>query len=280
MGEKKGLLDGVHSTYQAEPGHPVLWNRRAQSIPVSPNRRNRYRGGGSRRGMEVRFHGSRAKQFGVFTATILFAGGVIANATKDQLADNFSKCPAGREWSDLGPLPVKASPECKVGLPLPLKSEIAWPHGQGETMSGIAEYQITGVTKITNPTDQKVYPAVVTEFLPDQAGLAAVFDKDYENMSLPDYALNMVRHVGGEACAAELGRVIAWGQAGVNGLTTDATERKTIREGENHYAIDGNGGTAVDNPDAANILVVVRDPNTTTTVAGEEPFLVISCRDR
>ncbi|HTE22875.1 MAG TPA: hypothetical protein VK674_07630 [Candidatus Limnocylindria bacterium] len=269
MGKEKPLIDNLPGIYETDPHYPVPAQSR-RSSPVRP------RGlGGRGRGFDQLSYGFRHRK----TAAIALAGVLLAGAywNKDKVADTFGACPAGREWSSLGPLPLEASPECKVGLPRPLKSGIEWPVGD-TTVSGVAEYQVTGVAEVTNPADNKSYPGIVVDFKLDAEKVAEVFADPSKIKTFNDYTVYAAEYAGPDKCAEDMGRIIGWGQAGVDGLTADEEYRKKVREGESHYAITGNGGAATDSP-APNILVVIPDPSQ-TPADGKQGFEIISCLDR
>jgi hypothetical protein len=128
---------------------------------------------------------------------------------------------------------------------------------------------------------------VVTEFQPDVAKFGQVFAEGFEDPTFSDYTTNIVNHLGAQACADELGRIIDWAQAGIDGLTVDSQYRQTFPLGESIYGTLGHGGTGAGTP-APDIYVVTPDvpappkegeTTTTSTTApgGEQPVEIITC---
>jgi hypothetical protein len=200
---------------------------------------------------------------------VVTAASIFVNANKEDFADKVMDCPAGFAWS--GPAEIK--PECEVGLPRPIDSRAEWPvaGSNRETTSGIAKYQITSAAAVEGGM------GVVVEFTAEEEGFAEVFRDGYnlEEVTAQDYARNIARNLGAEACVAEMGAIIELAQEGVEGLTTSSTHQAALAMGESIYGIEGHGGNA-QGTDATDIFVVTATPQE----GGEPRIENVSCLDR
>lgn len=184
----------------------------------------------------------------------LVAGLAVGGNQVYQNREEIFNCPSG---FDLAKLP----PGCADGPPDPVTSQVEM--GVAGTVSdkvrGVVKYAIGGLS----PQPDGI--AVVTNIQPDPEKYALISQNaPLEDLTIQRYVSTIAtedpaRGYGAETCAADLARVVRRAQAGadslageVNGVVITADQ---IRDAENLYTLEGQGGNQPDNPDIPNIYI-------------------------